>query len=104
MFSVWSREFNSRLAVTGKNFVITLPLNDLLNINAIKYTKIGNWIELSGTVEAPKVSSIINIDGNRTEPSEFNSSRHQCFSCRTSKREEKERTKAEAKARAKQLF
>jgi hypothetical protein len=83
MISQWGREFNSRLSVIGNKFVITLPLNDLLNINAIKYTKIGNWIELSGTVEAPKVSSILNIDGKskRTEPEGFNSPRHEHISC-----------------------
>ena len=106
MFSIWCREFNARLAVNGNKFIITLPLNELMNINAIKYTKIGNWIELSGTVEAPKVSSIINIDGSSklTEPQGVNTSRHKCFSCRTNQGKEEERTEAQAEARTKQLF
>ena len=105
MFSIWSREFNSRLAVNGKNFVITLPIDDILKISSIHYTKIGKWIELRGTMEEPNVSSITNIDGTaRAEPQGFNNPRHKCFGCRTNQGEEETGPKAQAKARADQLF
>jgi hypothetical protein len=106
MFSVWSREFNSRLAVNGNKFVITLPISDILNIQSIKYTKIGNWIEISGTMEQPKVSSIENIDGlsNRAKPQGFNKPRHGCFGCRADQGKEETGTEAKAKARTEQLF
>jgi hypothetical protein len=104
MFRIWSREFNSHLAVHGNKFVITLPLNDILHINSIKQTNIGNWIELHGTIEEPKVSSINIIDGNRTENEGSISSRHASISCRASQGKEEKGTEAQAKARAEQLF
>ena len=104
MFLSWGREFNSRFAVKGKHFTITLPISDILKINSIHYTKIGNWIELRGTMEEPKVSSILNIDGQRTATEGINLSRDKCFSCRTCCTKEEEGKETKAQARTEQLF
>jgi hypothetical protein len=104
MFTKWAWEFTSRLSVNGNKFVITLPIDKVLTIQSIKYTRIGNWIELHGIMDPPKVSSIINIDGNRTEAETYNLSRAERVSCGTNKREEKTWTETKAKARTEQLF
>ena len=62
----WSRNFGADLLVSGKKFKLTLPLNHPLTITSIHYTKIGNWIELRGTMDAPVISSIGVIDGSKT--------------------------------------
>jgi hypothetical protein len=64
-FPNFSWSFGADLAVKGNTFRLSLPLNHAMTIQSIHYTKIGNWIELSGVMEAPK-SSVVTIDGTAT--------------------------------------
>jgi len=87
----WS--FGADLAVTGNTFRLSLPLNHAMTIKSIHYTKIGNWIELSGVMEAPK-SSVVNVDGTATTQA----CRATCSRACKGKEETGQKAKGEARA------
>jgi len=91
-FPNFSWSFGADLAVKGNTFRLSLPLNHAMTIQTIHYTKIGNWIELSGVMEAPK-SSVVNVDGTATAQA----CRATCS--RACKGEKETRQEAQGKAR-----
>lgn len=93
-FPNFSWSFGADLAVNGNRFRLSLPLNHAMTIQTIHYKNIGNWIELSGVMEAPK-SSVVNVDGSATTCSTCGAT------CRTACKGEKETgQKAKSEARA----
>lgn len=92
-FPNFSWTFNADLAVTGNRFRLSLPLNHAMTIQSIHYTKIGNYIELSGVMEAPK-SSIVTVDGTATTQA----CRATCRTACKGKEETGQKAKGEARA------
>jgi hypothetical protein len=58
----WAHEFGAYLSVTGNRFKLTLPLCHRISVSTIRYTPLGDWIDLEGTMDAPPAPVVQVVD------------------------------------------
>ena len=64
----WSHSFECVLMVTKNRFALRLPLNHRISIETIKYTPIGDYIVLEGTMGDPPAPAVQVVDERHEKP------------------------------------